>query len=95
MTFKVFTKSYRSSALNQSFFVRKLRVDVKEQIFHLGCRWIRIYDNVAYIVVGIVLRESEDGKPQMLLMQEAKKKCHGKWYIPAGHVEPGETIEVV
>lgn len=31
----------------------------------------------------------------MLLIQEAKKKCYEKWYIPAGHVEPpNETIEV-
>lgn len=28
-------------------------------------------------------------------MREAKEKCRGKWYIPAGHVEPGETIEVI
>ncbi|KAI6171569.1 Nudix hydrolase domain-containing protein [Aphelenchoides bicaudatus] len=56
------------------------------------CRWVRVYDNVTYIVVGVVLRE-RDGKVEMLLMQEAKKKCRGKWYIPAGHVEPGETIE--
>lgn len=31
----------------------------------------------------------------MLLIQETKKKCYGKWYFPAGHLEPGETIEVL
>lgn len=29
----------------------------------------------------------------MLLIQEAKKSCRGKWYMPAGRVEAGETIE--
>jgi 8-oxo-dGTP pyrophosphatase MutT (NUDIX family) len=27
-------------------------------------------------------------------MQEAKRSCRGQWYLPAGKVEPGETIEV-
>lgn len=52
-----------------------------------------MYDNVTYIVAGIVLRETDSG-PEILLIKEAKKKCRGKWYMPAGHVEPGETIEV-
>ncbi|KAI6238273.1 Nudix hydrolase domain-containing protein [Aphelenchoides fujianensis] len=56
------------------------------------CRWVRVYDNVTYIVAAICFREHE-GQMQMLLMQEAKKKCRGKWYLPAGHVEPGESIE--
>ncbi|KAH7724364.1 CBN-NDX-1 protein [Aphelenchoides avenae] len=56
------------------------------------CRWIRIFDNVTYIAVGMILRE-HNGRTEVLLIQEAKKKCRGKWYIPAGHVEPGETIE--
>lgn len=50
---------------------------------------------MTYIVAGIIIRNSSsDGIPEMLLIQEAKKKCYGKWYLPAGHVEPGETIEV-
>ncbi|KAI1713537.1 NUDIX domain-containing protein [Ditylenchus destructor] len=69
------------------------------------CKWVRVFDNVTYIVAGIILREvsnqnavngNEVGGPtnlEILLIQEAKKKCYGKWYIPAGHVEPGETIE--
>lgn len=28
----------------------------------------------------------------MLLIQEAKKECRGSWYLPAGRMEPGETI---
>ncbi|KAL7078137.1 hypothetical protein ACQ4LE_002540 [Meloidogyne hapla] len=56
------------------------------------CPWVRVYDNVTYIVAAIALREGPEGK-EVLLMREAKEKCRGKWYIPAGHVEPGETIE--
>lgn len=26
------------------------------------------------------------------MMQEAKLECHGMWYLPAGRMEPGETI---
>uniref|UniRef100_A0A915MVG6 Nudix hydrolase domain-containing protein n=1 Tax=Meloidogyne javanica TaxID=6303 RepID=A0A915MVG6_MELJA len=56
------------------------------------CPWVRVYDNVTYIVAAIALREGKEGR-EVLLMREAKEKCRGKWYIPAGHVEPGETIE--
>uniref|UniRef100_A0A7E4VDU2 Nudix hydrolase domain-containing protein n=2 Tax=Panagrellus redivivus TaxID=6233 RepID=A0A7E4VDU2_PANRE len=57
------------------------------------CKWVRIIDNIAYIVGGIILREPEEGHLQVLLIQEAKKKAYGKWYFPAGHVEAGESIE--
>ncbi|CAG5122322.1 unnamed protein product [Candidula unifasciata] len=33
-----------------------------------------------------------DEKGQVLLIQEAKKSCLGTWYLPAGRLEPGETI---
>lgn len=29
---------------------------------------------------------------EVLLIQEAKKECHGSWYLPAGRMEPEETI---
>ncbi|ELW52775.1 Nucleoside diphosphate-linked moiety X motif 18 [Tupaia chinensis] len=32
---------------------------------------------------------SED---EVLLIQEAKRECRGSWYLPAGRMEPGETI---
>ena len=28
----------------------------------------------------------------MVLIQEAKLGCRGKWYLPAGRVERGETL---
>uniref|UniRef100_A0A915Q0X2 Nudix hydrolase domain-containing protein n=1 Tax=Setaria digitata TaxID=48799 RepID=A0A915Q0X2_9BILA len=45
-----------------------------------------------YVTVGVIFREVNDGNLELLLTQEAKRRCLGKWYIPAGHVEPGETI---
>ncbi|KAK0423909.1 hypothetical protein QR680_008400 [Steinernema hermaphroditum] len=58
------------------------------------CRWVRLLDNITYIACGVVLREAECGGDfDVLLVQEAKKSCRGKWYLPAGRVEPGETIE--
>ncbi|EFO16726.2 hypothetical protein LOAG_11777 [Loa loa] len=58
----------------------------------LGCGEIRCGENIAYVTVGIIFRERNDGNLELLLTQEAKRRCLGKWYIPAGRVEPGETI---
>lgn len=37
----------------------------------------------------IVLLPSQD---EVLMIQEAKRECRGTWYLPAGRMEPGETI---
>ena len=39
------------------------------------------------IVGGIIEKEGK-----FLMVQEAKKKCYGKWNFSAGHLEEGETI---
>ena len=39
------------------------------------------------IVGGIVKKDNK-----YLLVQEAQEKCRGKWNIPAGHLDPNETI---
>ena len=41
------------------------------------------------VIVGGVIEK--DGK--ILLVQEAKEKCYGRWNIPAGHLDCNETIE--
>lgn len=41
------------------------------------------------IVAGCVLEKDS----KYLLVQEKKSKAYGLWGLPAGHVEPGETIE--
>lgn len=44
--------------------------------------------NVTYVVACVILNESNE----VLMMQEAKESCAGKWYLPAGRMEKGETI---
>lgn len=40
------------------------------------------------VIVGAVIEK--DGK--YLLIQEAQESCRGKWNLPAGHLDPNETI---
>lgn len=44
--------------------------------------------NVTYVVACVIINESNE----VLMMQEAKQSCAGKWYLPAGRMEKGETI---
>lgn len=44
--------------------------------------------NVTYVVACVIINESDE----VLMMQEAKESCAGKWYLPAGRMEKGETI---
>lgn len=43
---------------------------------------------VTYIVACVLINE----RNEVLMIQEAKKSCAGKWYLPAGRMESGETI---
>ncbi|XP_050314238.1 8-oxo-dGDP phosphatase NUDT18 [Anthonomus grandis grandis] len=45
-------------------------------------------ETINYIVACVILNEHGD----VLMMQEAKQSCAGKWYLPAGRMEKGETI---
>ena len=49
---------------------------------------VEVKRTICYIVAGVCIK---DGK--VLLMQEAKESCRGRWYLPAGRMEPGESIE--
>lgn len=40
------------------------------------------------IIVGTVIEKDD----KYLLVQEAQEKCRGKWNLPAGHLDPNETI---
>lgn len=44
--------------------------------------------NVTYVVACVIINESNE----VLMMQEAKESCAGKWYLPAGRMEKGESI---
>ena len=50
---------------------------------------LKIRENITYIVAAVVI---QDGK--VLLTQEAFQPCRGQWYLPAGRMEPNETIAV-
>lgn len=39
------------------------------------------------IVGGVVEKDNK-----YLLVQESKASCYGKWSVPAGHLDPGESI---
>ncbi|XP_063683685.1 putative nudix hydrolase 1 [Bolinopsis microptera] len=43
--------------------------------------------NCCYIVSAVILKDNK-----VLMIQEAKLGCRGKWYLPAGRVDPGETL---
>lgn len=43
---------------------------------------------VTYIVAAVVIND----QGEMLMMQEAKASCSGKWYLPAGRVEKNEDL---
>lgn len=43
-------------------------------------------ETVTYIVAAVLLNEQDD----VLMMQEAKQSCAGKWYLPAGRMEKGK-----
>lgn len=46
-----------------------------------------------YAVSAVLMRE-EKGALQVLLIEEAKSKCRHEWYLPAGKMEEGDTVEV-
>lgn len=45
--------------------------------------------NVTYIVCAVIFND----KDEVLMVQEAKPDCYKQWYLPAGRVEVGESLE--
>ncbi|XP_024121065.1 8-oxo-dGDP phosphatase NUDT18 [Oryzias melastigma] len=45
--------------------------------------------NITYIVGAVIFNEKEE----VLMVQEAKPDCYKQWYLPAGRVEVGESLE--
>ncbi|KAK9884423.1 hypothetical protein WA026_007270 [Henosepilachna vigintioctopunctata] len=45
-------------------------------------------ETVTYIVAVLVVND----KNEILMIQEAKESCAGKWYLPAGRVDKNETL---
>lgn len=43
---------------------------------------------VTYIVACVIINDNNE----VLMIQEAKESCAGKWYLPAGRMEVGENI---
>ncbi|XP_027524699.1 8-oxo-dGDP phosphatase NUDT18 [Corapipo altera] len=43
---------------------------------------------VCYVVLAVLFNE----EGAVLLVQEAKPECRGRWYLPAGRMEPGEGV---
>uniref|UniRef100_UPI00398E9C48 8-oxo-dGDP phosphatase NUDT18 isoform X1 n=2 Tax=Pristiophorus japonicus TaxID=55135 RepID=UPI00398E9C48 len=49
---------------------------------------VTVRKTVCYIVAAVILNEQKE----VVMMQEAKQECYGKWYLPAGRMEKNETI---
>ncbi|XP_072342013.1 8-oxo-dGDP phosphatase NUDT18 [Scyliorhinus torazame] len=49
---------------------------------------VTVRKTVCYIVAAIIVNEQKE----VVMMQEAKQECYGKWYLPAGRMEQNETI---
>lgn len=47
-------------------------------------------EHLSTIIVAVIIINEQD---KLLMIQEAKKTCYGKWYIPAGKVFQGEHIK--
>lgn len=58
----------------------KLNENDTGQIFELG-------RSVCYIVGAVLINEG-----RVVLIKEAKPSCHGKWYFPAGRLDPNESL---
>ncbi|KAM3867605.1 8-oxo-dGDP phosphatase NUDT18 [Diretmus argenteus] len=52
-------------------------------------RPVTLRKTVTYIVCAVIFNDKEE----VLMVQEAKQECYKQWYLPAGRMEVGESIE--
>ncbi|KAL6456366.1 hypothetical protein MHYP_G00349090 [Metynnis hypsauchen] len=52
-------------------------------------RPVTLRKTVCYIVGAVIF----NAKEEVLMVQEAKRECYGHWYLPAGRMEQGESIQ--
>ncbi|XP_008294548.1 8-oxo-dGDP phosphatase NUDT18 [Stegastes partitus] len=50
---------------------------------------VTLRKNGTYIVCAVIFND----KDEVLMVQEAKQDCYKQWYLPAGRVEVGESLE--
>ena len=50
----------------------------------------KLKHSVCYVVMAVIFND----KNEILMIQEAKSTCSGQWYLPAGRVEPNESLTV-
>ncbi|KAI4882462.1 hypothetical protein NFI96_005458, partial [Prochilodus magdalenae] len=50
---------------------------------------VTLRKTVCYIVSAVIF----NAKEEVLMVQEAKRECYGDWYLPAGRMEKGESIQ--
>ena len=58
--------------------------------FSFSLTGLLVKTTVGYIVAAVIWNEDEE----VVLIQEAKASCRGTWYLPAGRVEPDESLLV-
>ncbi|XP_076003575.1 8-oxo-dGDP phosphatase NUDT18 [Genypterus blacodes] len=50
---------------------------------------VSLKKSTTYIVCAVIFNDKEE----VLMVQEAKQECFKQWYLPAGRVEVGESLE--
>ncbi|KAK3585691.1 hypothetical protein CHS0354_020256 [Potamilus streckersoni] len=70
----------------QAVVIRNVDVNLNKDL--KACYVPITKQTICYIVMAVVI----DDEGKVLFIQEAKRSCYGKWYLPAGRMESGENI---
>ena len=77
--------SYFSADTSSHFLLENISCDFCKSFSN---QKIILGKTVCYIVGAVLINDQNE----FLLIQEAKASCRGTWYLPAGRVEPNETL---